>query len=925
MPDFIAFVRGHLEPLELPRHRELQIVEELATQLEDEYDALRSRGLAAADAWQEVQRHLPDWKALAADIVESEPVIVRVTQPARARRSLPLRTVRAAMRPRPLQGLAGDLRAAFRLLRKDLGFSVTTIVTLAICLGANLATFTVVYSVLLRPLPVPDAGRIVALGDVYPTVTPNDIVSNTVPAYFDRREALTAFESQALFTYWFDTLAIDGIAQELRGMRATPSLFRVLQVQPALGRTFTEAEGEPGSDRKIILSHGLWQRLSGGDPAAVGKDVRLGWTGQPYTIVGVMPRGFSFFEMGSDGHARAEGDEIQFWLPLAFTAAHRSDEARTRYGYFHIGRLNPGATIEQLRAQVAALNARMFARFPQFRFTELGMYTAVTPLQEALTGSVRRVLYLLWAGAGFVLLIGALNIANLSLARASVRARELATRMALGAGRLRVTRQLIIEGVVLAGAGGLAGLGAGAWLLRALVSSGLLRLPNATSIGIDAPVMGGAIALTLLTGVLIGLGAAAGLRRRHFQHVLADGRGVTAGRSAQLFRRALIVTQVAVSVVLLIGAGLLLTSFRNLLSTDVGIDSNRVITGTMFPPPSRYNSQPAVAALGERLLESIRAIPGVEAAGVTSNIALSGHTSPATVSAADRPSSATDVPVVPSVIAVSAGYFEAMGMRLVRGRSFAASDTDRTLPVAIVDERLASRLWPNEDPIGRALVRGDSVRYTVVGVVGNVAFESPAKRAESIGTAYFAHTQAPPMGRLRWIAVKTAVDPTTVVPMLRSTLAAIDRDLPLSDVQTMGQRATATLASQKLAMTLAILFGTVALLLSAVGIYGVLTFVVARRTREIGVRIALGSSARGIFRLVFGEGLLLVAAGLTLGLLGVVGLRRVLAGQVFGVTPTDPAILVAVTVGTGAVALLACLRPAWCASRVDPLIVLKEQ
>ena len=332
-----------------------------------------------------------------------------------------------------------------------------------------------------------------------------------------------------------------------------------------------------------------------------------------------------------------------------------------------------------------------------------------------------------------------------------------------------------------------------------------------------------------------------------------------------------------------------------------------------------------MAALSDRLLESIRAIPGVQAAGVTSNIALSGHTSPSTVSAADRPSSATDAPVVPSVVAVSAGYFEAMGMRLVRGRYFAASDTERAQPVAVVDERLASRLWPLEDPIGKGLFRGDSVRYTIVGVVRDVAFESPAARTESIGTAYFAHAQAPPMGRLRWIAVKTVGDPLLLVPMLRSALAALDRDLPLADIQTMSQRTAGSLASQKLAMTLATLFGAVALLLSAVGIYGVLAFVVARRTREIGVRMALGSSARGIFRLVFTEGLVLVAAGLTLGLLGVLGVRRVLEGEVFGVTPTNPAILAAVSIGTAVVALLACMWPAWSASRVDPLIVLKEQ
>ena len=315
MPDFLAFVRRGLEPLELPRQRELQIVEELAAQLEDAYDALLSRGLSEEDAWRELQRGLPDWKTFAAELLDAEAAIVRADAAgARARQPAASRAARRhAAAPDARRGRRSPRRLPAaaqgpRLQRDDHPDSRRMP-------WRQHRHFTVVYSVLLRPLPVPNADRIVALGDVYPTVTPNDIVSNTVPAYFDRLEALTAFESQAMFTYWFDTLAIDGLAQELRGMRATPSLFRVLQVQPALGRTFTDAEGQLGSERKIILSHGLWQRLYGGDPAAVGKDVRLGWTGQPYMVVGVMPQGFSFFEMGNDGHARTDGNEIQFWLP----------------------------------------------------------------------------------------------------------------------------------------------------------------------------------------------------------------------------------------------------------------------------------------------------------------------------------------------------------------------------------------------------------------------------------------------------------------------------------------------------------------------------------------------------------------------------------------------------------------------------------
>jgi len=784
----------------------------------------------------------------------------------------------------------------------------------------------VVYSVLLRPLPVPDSGRIVAMGDVYPTITPNDILSNTAPSYFDRLNAITTLEEQAMFTLWFDTFAIDGVSEEIRGMKATPSLFRVLQVNPALGRAFTDAEGEIGAEQRIILSHGLWQRLYGSDPTVVGRDIRLGWTGRRYTIVGIMPRGFSFFDLGDDGHARAPGDGVQFWIPLAFTPAQRSDEARTRYGFFHIGRMRPDATIEQVKAQIDAVNATNVERFPQFDFAQLGMYTAVTPLQDALTRRVRRTLYLLWAGAAFVLLIGALNIANLSLARASVRARELATRLALGASRFRVTRQLVLEGILLAGVGGLASVGVGIWILRTLVFSGMTNMPNAASVHMDWTVVGFIMVVAVVVGVLIGLVSATSVDRLNLNQVLAEGSRLgTDGRATRLFRRALVVTQVACSVVLLMGAALMLTSFRNLLAVDAGFDAQRVTTATIFPPPSRYQDHRAVVALSNRVLESIRNIPGVRAAGITSNIALSGRTSPATVSAADYDPQPGDALVLPSVVAVTPGYFEAMGTPLVRGRDFADNDREHTLRVAIVDERLATRLWPNEDPIGKRLRRGDSEPYAVVGVVRDVRFESLAGQADGVGSAYFPHTQAPPLGRLRWIAVKTAAESSVVMRALRSSVMAIDPDLPFSDMQTMTERTTRSVMPQKLAMGLASMFGVVALFLSVLGLYGVLAYVVAQKAREIGIRIALGSTPRGIFQIFFKEGLTLVTGGLMLGLLGALAMGRALEGQVFGVRPTDPFVLGAVAVFTGVVALLACVSPAYRATRVDPLKVLSAQ
>jgi putative ABC transport system permease protein len=926
MRDFKAFVREHLSSLVLPVDRELKVVDEIAAQLEDSYESALARGLSDEEAWQVVRRQIPDWTGIAQDILSAEPAVVRLAQPTPGRGPGMVARTLNGVRDLIGVGLLRDLRASVRLLVKDRGFTLTTLLTLAICLGANAATFTMVYSVLLRPLPVPDARRIVAMGDVYPTITPDDILSNDAPSYFDRREAITALEEQALFSMWYDSLTINGVSEELRGMRATPSLLRVLRVEPALGRAFTEAEGQLGADQKIILSHGLWQRLHGGDPSVIGRDVRLGWTGQPYTIVGVMPRGFKFFEMGDDGHARVEGEQIAFWLPLTFTDAQRADSARTRYGFYHIGRLRPGATIDQVRSQLDRLNADNAARFPQFRYRELKMYTAVTPLQDALTRHVRRILYLLWGGATFVLLIGVLNIANLSLARASVRAREFATRVALGAGRLRMIRQLVLEGVLLAVAGGLAGVGVGTWLLKLVAASGLAHVPNAGTVRLDWTIGTSIVAASALLGVVMGLVPAANAIRPDIARALTErSRLGTGGRAARLFRRGLVVAQVACSVMLLIGAALLLASFRNLLAIDAGFDRERVVTATIFPPPSRYPDAAAVVAVSNRVVESARSIPGVIAAGLTSNIALSGGTSPALVTPAGERTNADGPPVLPSVVSVSPGYFAAMGTRFVSGRDFADADVRESQLVAVVDERLASRFWPGQDPIGKGIQRGNAPpAFTVVGVVRPVRFSGLAAPNVSAGAAYFSHTQTPIPGRLRYIAIKTAADPTSVIPALRAALKAIDPELPLADVQTMTERTTQSLVTQRLSMGLAGLFGVVALFLSALGIYGVLAYLVSQKTREIGIRMALGSTARKVFQLFFTEGVMLVTAGLTFGVVGALLVGRLLEDQVFGVRPTDPMILGLVAFSTGLVALLACVSPARRATRVDPIRVLNE-
>jgi predicted permease len=820
-------------------------------------------------------------------------------------------------------GLSRDVRDAIRALFRERSFSAAIILTLTVCLGANAAIFTVVHAVLLRPLDVPEADRLVMFGDVYPTITPNDILANDAPSYVDRRGAFTTLEDMAMFTFWYDTIAIDGVPQEVRGMRTTPSLFRLLGVPPALGRAFTESEGEIGEDRRVILSHGLWQRLYGGDTAVVGRTLRLGWTGQGYTIIGVMPPGFQFFEL-PDGHARTSDSGVQFWIPLALTPAQKSDEARTRYGFFQLGRLRPGATLDQLRAQVDVLHKAYIERFPQFGYDELGMYTAATPLQDALTRDVRRTLYLLWGGALFVLLIGALNIANLALARASRRARELATRLALGAGRGAIARQLVIEACVPAGIGAAGGIVVAALLLDALASQGLAQLPHADRIRINGTVISYIVGAAASVGLLIGLASASSAGMSINSGQLEGSRTATGGRTSRLVRRGIVVTQVALSVVLLIAATLLFTSFRHLLGIDAGFSAAHVSTATLFPPPSRYPDAASVSALSNRLLERIRSIPGAEAVGMTTNIALSGNESPSTVSTVENPPPGEPT-IIPSVVGITPGYFEAMGTPLLRGRYFDHSDRADTRRVAIVDERLAARLWPGGDPLGERIYRGNTGPFTVVGVVRAVRYEGLASAKEPIGAAYFPHTQAPPLGRLRWVVIKTGGDPSAVMRAVRSAVVEIDRDLPLSDIQTMSERKSGSLVRHSLAMNLAALFAAVALLLSMLGIYGVLANVVTARTREFGIRMALGSTVGGVFRLVIGEGLMLIGIGLVIGIGGALVVARVLQTQLFGVRPTDPVIFSGVAIVTGAIAFLACVAPARRATRVDPVAVLSAQ
>jgi len=822
-----------------------------------------------------------------------------------------------------LDWLIRDLRVAARVLARDRAFSLTAASTLAVCIGANAALFTVVHHVLLRPLPVPEPSRILLLSNLYPKAGATDSSNSGVPDYYDRLKAVTVLESQAMFQTRSVSIGREGLPVRLQIVDATPSYFRVMGVSPALGRVFTDDEGEVGNDKRVVLSDALWHSQFGADPGVVGRDLRL--NGQPYTIVGVMPRTFQ----GLD-------PEVMLWRALAFTAEQRSDEQRHSNNYWNVGRLKPGATLAQAQAQVDALNAANLERFPKYKelLINAGFRTQVIGFQDHLVRFVKPTLYLLWGGALFVLLIGCVNVANLALVRARSRLKELATRLALGAGRWQVARQLIAESLALtlvaAGAGLLLAMAA----LRALAALDLQGLPFGSDIHLDAIAVGYSLAISLAIGIVLGLVPVAAVLHANLSIVLRDaGRGTSVGRGGRIVRRTLAVTQVAFTFVLVVGAGLLLASFRRVAAVDPGFVSDRVLTASVMLPRNRYDDDAKRRAFTDEALRRVRALPGVSAAGATDTIPFGGYNSDSVIIAEGYQMKPGESIISPSQVTVSPGYFEATGVRLAKGRFFQDSDAGGQRPVVIVDEKLARRFWPDQDPIGRRMfmptdinnlvaVTDKTVFLDVVGVIKDVKLRDIAEGEKGVGAYYFPMSQN--TSSFLTFAVKTSGAPETVTGGLRSTMAALDPELPLFDVRTLAQRTETALVARRSSAMLSLTFGLVALLLSAVGVYGVLAYLVNQRTREIGIRMALGSSPLGIFDLVLREGLLLVGLGFALGGIGTALLKRSLESQLFDVRVTDPLVLTTAAAVLGTVALVACALPARRAAAIDPAIALSE-
>ncbi|MCU1386251.1 MAG: hypothetical protein JWL71_4948 [Acidobacteria bacterium] len=833
--------------------------------------------------------------------------------------------------------MLSDLRVGLRLLWRDKAFTLTAALTLALCIGANTALFSVVHNVLLRPLPVPESDRIVQMGNAYPGAGAGAAAgtSSGVPDYYDRLRDTDVFEEQALYNGTNQSVDQGGMPLRIRVTRATPSFFRLLRIAPALGRTFVDSDGDVGNEKKVVLSYAFWQSQFGGDASAVGKDIRI--DGQPFTVVGVMPKGFYFLNRN-----------VMLWRPLAFTAEQKSDEQRHNNSFQHIGRLKPGASIERARQQIDALNARNLEKFPALKplLINAGFHTTVYPLQETLVRDIKATLYLMWGGALFVLLIGCVNVANLVLVRSRVRLKELATRLALGAGRFRVARQLVTESVILAMISAAAGLAIGYGALRLLGALDIQELPRGEEIRLDAVVVAYTVGVAAVIGLVLGLIPVANVLPANLTIVLREeGRSGTAGRGARALRRTLVVAQVAFAFILLVGAGLLFASFRRVLAVQPGFNPDGVLTASISLPRARYANDQALIGFTHEALQRLRALPGVAAVGATDTIPFGGNNSDSVILAEGYQMKPGESVISPSAVDVTPGYFEAMGTRLVRGRFFDERDGAAALKIAapggrptapgsvIIDETLAKRFWAGQDPVGRRMYKPNDIKdltaitdrtlfYTVVGVITDVKLHDLTEGSKSVGAYYFPMDQD--TASAMTFAIRTAGDPLSLTSAVRGVLNALDRELPVFDTQTMDVRLEKSLMTRKSPVLLSLSFGIVALCLSAIGIYGVLAYLVTQRRREIGIRIALGSSARAIFELVLREGVALIAAGFVLGAIGALVLRRSLESQLFGVGAGDPIVLAGVTAILAAVALVACALPARRATRIDPIVALTE-
>jgi putative ABC transport system permease protein len=810
-----------------------------------------------------------------------------------------------------------DLRYALRSLARSPGFAAVAALTLALGIGANTAIFSVVYSVLLRPLAYAEPERLVS---IRASLTELDDLPTSQPEYQDYRREVTALEDLA--AVWPININLTGLGEPQRIQAAVVSdnYFRVLGVAPALGRDFTPEDDGGRIGYVTIISHELWRQRFGGDREIIGKTVRL--DDDPMTIVGVMPRGFR--------HALESGaSPMELWAPIALDNPDPEFLNGRRNRVFDlIGRLRSGTGVDEARAELMALAGRFTEQYPQEYPTGLGWRPTIEPLAEQVVGDVRPALLILLGAVGFVLLIGCANVANLLLARATAREREIAVRSALGGSQGRLVRQLITESLVLALVGGALGLLLAGWGASALGRLATLYLPRAGEIELSLPVLGFTAFLILLTGVGFGLIPALQAARPDLQSVLKDAaRGASAGAPRARMRAVLVVAEVAIALMLLAGAGLLLRSFQRLMAVEQGFDPERLLTLQVWLPvpndnaSGRFFTQEQKLGFYERALEAVRAVPGVREAALTSQLPLRGRRS-AGFRIEGRPVRSDETPPGAEFRMVSPNYFAAMGIPVLRGEGLPELADSLSSRKVLVNRTLAQKYWPGEDPIGRRIRFGfDSTWLTVNGIVGDVrqmGLGEPPKEEVYVSYRWSA-------GQEMSLVVRTADDPERLGTAVTNAIRAVDPEQPVFGIMSMERVIDNAGAERRVSLLLLLLFAGIALLLSALGIYGVMAYTTNQRRQEIGIRMALGARGSDVLRLVVGQGMRLVGIGLAIGLVGAWLLSRVLTSQLYGVTPQDPLTYASVAGLLAAVALTASWLPARRATRVDPMLSLRSE
>ena len=800
-----------------------------------------------------------------------------------------------------MDSLLKDVRYALRALMRRPAFTAVAVITLALGIGANTAIFSVVHGVLLEPLPYPESDRLVAVRQANLPAQPDTQVA---PGNFlEWQRQNTTFASVAAYRTISYTLTGDGNPERLLAGRVSVGLFKLLGAQLLLGRDFLIEEDQPGREKVVIVGEGLWARRFGSDPKVVGKTLKL--DGEDFAVVGVMPAAFRL----------PDQRERELWTPIAF-----KDNERTLYQARYIdaiGRLKPEASLAQAQSEMTAISARLAQEHPD---GNAGWTITVKPLLDFVVGDVKTILWVLFGAVALVLLIACANVTNLLLARATTRQKEMAVRAALGAGRARIVRQLATESLLLALLGALAGWPLAWWGLRVLLAAAPADLPRLASVSIDNRALLFTLGVTLLTALVFGLVPTLQVLRFDSNPALKDQRSRSVRQ--QRIGNVLIASEVALALVLLVGGGLLLRTVWQLNHVDPGFDVRNALAVTIQLPQKKYAGPPQMARFAEQLAQQVSTLPGVAATGVARILPIV-HDLPTGFYFEGRSRENDNELPQTNYSAVSPGYFKAMGIPLIAGRAFTETDAQDAPRVAIISQTLAQRYFPNSDAIGKRINvnTGPESYREIVGIVGDVKQNGLTR--ETKPHTYEPFAQAP--NQFMTLIVRSTSDPASLVPAIRSQVLALDSELPLQRVTTLDRMIANSIRQQRFTSLVLSVFAAVALLLAAAGLYGVISYSVAQRTHELGIRVALGAQVKDVMRLVLRQGMTFVMAGEVIGIIGAFALTRLLGGLLFGVTPTDAATFIAVTAGLTFVALLACYIPARRATKVDPLVALRYE